>query len=326
MVNRVVVVFLSGRRIRGFVYDVSTERGDFHLYASDDAAETMAELVQLAECKAIIFVKSFAGNPDYRENKTELTGRARWGRAYEVVFSDGERMVGMVETYHPKKLGFYIIPPDPRSNSLRIFVITANARSVNPLGQKTGEGKDGVWEAPDPAAYPVEKRIQLAIRMLRDPDNEVLAREVYLPVPVLDYWKKTFLDAGSRALTNEGLAAARAAEGPDRPPDKPERSPPEKRLDVVLRLFAREDQAVLSQTFLVPFKILAEWRERFLDAGTRALKEQGVGECEVSPETLRARYEELVASAAAPESAGEEFLDSLSGLFDEPPGGSPPGS
>ena len=193
----------------------------------DDAAETMAELVQLAECKAIVFVKSFAGNPDYRENKTELTGRARWGRAYEVVFHDGERIVGMVETFHPEKLGFYIIPPDPLSNNLRIFVITANARSVSPLGQKTGEGKDGVWEAPEPASYPTDKRIELAVRMLRDPDAGALSREVYLPVPVLDYWKKTFLDAGSRGLTDEGIAAARAAEGPDRPQDKPDRTPPE---------------------------------------------------------------------------------------------------
>jgi hypothetical protein len=320
MVNRVVVVFLNGRRIRGFVWDVNPERGEFHLYATDDTAETRAELVKLEECKALIFVKSFAGNPDYKENKTEFTGRARWGRPYEVVFRDGERIVGTVETFHPEKLGFYIIPPDPRSNSLRIFVVTANAGSVRPLDQKTGEGKDGVWEAPEPAGYPVEKRTQLVVRLLRDPDVDALAAEVYLPAPVLDHWRKTFLGAGLSALTDEGLAAARAAEGGDRPPDKPDRTPPEKRLDVVLRLFAREDQAVLSQVFLVPFRVLAEWRERFLDAGTRALKEQAVAECEISPETLAAKYREIVAAAGAPASERDAFLDSLSGLLDDLPG------
>jgi hypothetical protein len=231
----------------------------------------------------------------------------------------------MVETYHPKKLGFYLIPPDPRSNSLRIFVVIANANTVKPLGQKTGEGKDGVWEAPDPTRYPVAKRIELAVRLLRQPDSKAVSREVFLPAPILDHWKKSFLDAGARALTDEGLAAARAAEGPDRPADKPDRMTPEKRLDIVVRLFAKEDQSVLSQTSLVPYRLMAEWRDRFLDAGNRAMKEQAAAEYEISPEALRKRYEDLVAAAAVEEPGEMDFLDSLSDMLDEPPS-SPPGA
>ena len=305
MVNRVVVVFTDGRRLRGFVYDVSTERGDFHLYASEDAAESKSEIVRLADCKAICFVKTFAGNPNYRENKTELTGRVRWGRAYEVVFGDGERIVGAVETYHPKRQGFYIIPPDPRSNSLRIFVVAANAKSIRCLDQKTGDGQDGVWEAPDPTTYPVNKRNELVLRLLRDPDAAKLAREVYIEPAILEHWKAVFLDAGHRALADPALDASRV--------------PVEKRLDIVLRLFAREDQAVLSQVSLVPFRLMADWRERFLDAGERALREHAGEEGGVAPETLKARYEKIVADAAASLGKQEDFLDSLSGLFDDPP-------
>ncbi len=322
LVNRVVVAFLDGTRVRGFVYDVHTERGDFHLYASDAPDETSAQLIKLKDIKAIFFVRSLTGNPQYRENKTELTQRRRWGRPFEVVFHDGERMVGMVEIFHKERIGFYIVPPDPRSNNLRIFVVMSTVRSVKPLDEKTGEGRDGVWEVPDPAIYPLPRRTEIVLRLLRDGDAEKLSNEVFLPVPIIEYWQKTFVDAGFAALSDEALLAARRAEDPEHPPEKPDRTPQEKRLDIVLRLFAKEEQAVLSQVFLVPYKLLAEWRERFLEAGKRALAAQAGDESAIARETVQSKYERIVAEAAAPERDRDDFLDSLDDLFkDAPPGG-----
>jgi len=47
-----------------------------------------------------------------------------------VSFSDGEKLVGKTEGYNPQKLGFFVFPADPKSNNLRIFVITKNARFI----------------------------------------------------------------------------------------------------------------------------------------------------------------------------------------------------
>jgi hypothetical protein len=318
LINRVVVAFLDGTRTRGFVYDVNMRRGDFHLYASDDPGETRGTLVHLKDCKGVFFVRSLTGNPNYRENKTDLPERRRWGRPFDVVFHDGEHMVGTVEIFHEEDLGFYLIPPDPKSNNLRIFVIKANTRSVKSLEERTGDGTEGVWEVPDPATYAAAKRSEVVLRLLRDPDIEKLSLEVYLPVPVLEYWKKYFLDAAREALTDESLAAARKREDPDRPPDKPDRTPPDKRLEIVIRLSAKEDQAVLSQVFLVPFKLLLEWRERALDAGKEALRRLSGDEANLAPEVLRARYEALLVVVDREDKEREDFLDSLADVFNEP--------
>ncbi len=319
LVNRVVVALLDRRRARGYVYDVSMQRGDFHLYASDDPAETRGELIHLADCKAVFFVKSLTGNPNYRENKTELTERRRWGRPFEVVFHDGERMVGNVEIFHEENVGFYIIPPDPRSNNLRIYVVKANARSVRPLDERTGPGADGTWEVPDPATYPSDKRNELVTRLLRNPDAEKLSLEVYLPAPVIEYWRKVFLDAARAALTDEAIEEARRMEDPDRPPEKPDRTTPDKRLDVVVRLFGNENQAVVSQVFLVPFRLLAEWRERALDAGKAALRKLSGDESALAKETVQARYEALLLARDTEAEEKKDFLDSLSESMKDPP-------
>jgi hypothetical protein len=315
----VVVAFLDRTRARGFVYDVNMRRGQFHLYASDDPGETRGRLIHLKDCKGVFFVRSLTGNPNYRENKTDLPERRRWGRPFEVVFHDGERMVGTVEIFHDDDLGFYLIPPDPRSNNLRIFVIKANTRLVINLDKQTGEGTQGVWEIPDPALYPAAKRTEVVLRLLRDPDVEKLSLEVYLPVPVLEFWKRTFLDAAREALTDESLDAARIREDPDRPPEKPDRTPPDKRLEIIVRLSAKEDQAVLSQVFLVPFRLLLEWRDRAIDAGKEALRRLAGDEAGLSPEALQARYEALLVVVSREDRERTEFLDSLSGAFDDPP-------
>jgi hypothetical protein len=318
LVNRIVVAFVDGSRTRGFVYDVHMDRGDFHLYASDSPDETKAEKIQLARVKAIFFVRSLAGNPNYRENKTELTQRRRWGRPVEVVFSDGERMVGMVEIYHPEKRGFYLIPPDPRSNNLRIFVVASTVRSINLLDRKTGDGKDGTWEAPDPATYPLARRTEIVKRLLRDGNVDALSHEVFLPAAVLDHWKGVFTGAGREAITEEALASARArtADGEPPPPEKFDPTPLDRRASLVGRLLSRGDPTSLSQESLVPVRRLEEWRERFVEGGEKALRDLSGEEAAIAVETVRAKYEAIVVDAGTPKDARSDFLDSLTDLLD----------
>ena len=305
-----VVALLDGRRTRGFVYDVSTERGDFHLYASDDPGETKAELIKIADCKGIYFVKSLTGNPNYRENKTDLPERRRWGRAIDVVFHDGEHIVGTTEIYYPGRVGFYLVPPDPRSNNLRIYVVAANVRSVKVLDQSTGEGTEGVWEAPDPATFPSHKRNEVVMRLLKGQDVDKLSTEVFLPVPILEFWKARFMGGALAALTDEALSRPVPGDEGGRPGYSRDRTPPGKRLDLILRLLGKEDGAVVSQVFLVPLHALADWRDRAMDAGKAALRALSEEESGHAPEVIQARYEALLI-ALAPRSATDDFLDSL---------------
>ncbi|MHC4923532.1 MAG: DUF6982 domain-containing protein [Planctomycetota bacterium] len=108
----VVVAILDGTRKRGFVYDLRMERGDFHLFYSTDLSDQDPEENPLAQCKAVLFVKSLAGNHDYQENKMVLMGNAGVGKPFEAVFSDGEVIRGRVESYDEKRIDFYLVPPD----------------------------------------------------------------------------------------------------------------------------------------------------------------------------------------------------------------------
>jgi hypothetical protein len=51
-----------------------------------------------------------------------------------VKFVDGEVMVGSTSlSYDPKKKGFFIIPADPKSNNMRVFVVSSTVKSVYQL-------------------------------------------------------------------------------------------------------------------------------------------------------------------------------------------------
>jgi hypothetical protein len=321
IVNRVVVALLDGRRPRGFVYDINTNDPEFHLYSSEDPSDAKSELIDIRRCKAIYFVKSLTGNPNYRENKTELPELRRWGRPFEVVFGDGERIVGTVEIYHEERMGFYLLPPDPKSNNLRIFVIAATVQSITPLDKKTGDGSDGNWEIPVPGRYPADKRNEVVLRLLKGMDVDELSLDVYLPVPVLHFWKRVFVNAGREALEEEALDFMRKQEDPAWvPAKKVDRTPVDKRLEVVMRLFAKEDQAAVSQVFLVPFKLLLEWRERFLEAGKAAIRRQAGDEGSEPPEKVDARYDALLAANSTAEFERDALLNSLSDIFAKEPG------
>jgi len=316
LVNCVVAALLDGKRVSGYVWDVSADNDQFHVFETNDPGGSAATIVKLQECKAVYFVRSLTGNPHYKENTTEFPKRRRWGRPFEVVFNDGERLLGTVEIYHPDRLGFYLIPPDPKSNNLRIFIVQQHCRLVRPIDPETGKPLDGSWIPPDPVRYPAEKRIEVVLRQLRGMDVEKLSMDVYLPVPIIELWKDAFLGAGRKALTDEGMAAALAASGePAPPPGKPDRTPPAKRLEIVLRTLAREDQAVVSQVFLVSFALMSRWRDAFLESGKGAVRKQAADEAGEGPEKVRARYEAIIVRASSVDRERLDLLDSLSDIL-----------
>jgi len=84
------------------------------------------------DLKAVYFVRDFAGDPKYRERKQFLDGeKPPQGRKVEVVFKDGERLVGTTLGYDPHRSGFFIFPVDPQGNNLRIFAVLTSVGKVS---------------------------------------------------------------------------------------------------------------------------------------------------------------------------------------------------
>lgn len=126
--NRAVVAFLDGRRLKGYIYNFSAQKDRFRLFLEQDTQLREGADVQMKELKAIFFARDFVGNREYSESR-ELSSQCQ-GRKAEVTFRDGEKLVGTTDAYNPQKIGFFLIPADPRSNNLRVFVITKNATQV----------------------------------------------------------------------------------------------------------------------------------------------------------------------------------------------------
>lgn len=126
--NRVVVAFLDGRRLKGYTYDFSAVKDFFNLLPADNPLQEQGLKVQMKDLKAVFFVKEFAGHSEHRDN--QMIDEHIHGRKIEVAFRDGEKILGKTEGYNPQKPGFFMIPGDPESNNIRIFVISKNAQKV----------------------------------------------------------------------------------------------------------------------------------------------------------------------------------------------------
>ena len=126
--NKVVVALVDNRRIKGFVYNFSPIRETFSVFPTESAQKTEAKDIRLKDVKAVFFVKDFMGNS--ARNDVQSPEQLRRGRKMEIVFRDGERMIGTTEAYHPQKPGFFMFPADADGNNARVFVVNANLRSV----------------------------------------------------------------------------------------------------------------------------------------------------------------------------------------------------
>jgi hypothetical protein len=80
--------------------------------------------------KAVFFVRDFAGNPMHEERKEYKEGEKPQGRKVEVMFKDGEVLVGTTLGYDPSRPGFFIFPADPKSNNVRVFVVSTAVKKV----------------------------------------------------------------------------------------------------------------------------------------------------------------------------------------------------
>jgi hypothetical protein len=126
--NKAVVAFLDGRRMKGYIHDLSAQKDRFHLSPEQDTARGEGTEVHMKDLKAIFLARDFVGGSEYRE--TQELNVQNQSRKAEVTFRDGEKLEGTTEGYNPQEYGFFLVPADPRSNHLRVFVITRNAAQI----------------------------------------------------------------------------------------------------------------------------------------------------------------------------------------------------
>lgn len=128
----IVVNFLDGTIQKGLSLDVDPKRPKCHLKTQTGG---MIE-VSLLDVKALFFVKTATGRPDYTEVKEVAQGDSRvvGGKLARVVFADGEEIVGIMNRFPPITPYFFMLPIDPLSNNIRILVNRAAVKEMKEVG------------------------------------------------------------------------------------------------------------------------------------------------------------------------------------------------
>ena len=126
--NAVVARYRDGRVLKGITRDFAPAKSRFHLFAGGDETVQAVE-IDVAELKAVFFVKSYEGDPA-RQDEYDFDAVRGQGRRVLVTFADGETVAGYTMGYAKNKPGFFVIPADDAGNNSRIFILVAATSSI----------------------------------------------------------------------------------------------------------------------------------------------------------------------------------------------------
>jgi hypothetical protein len=129
--NKIVVRYQDGKILKGQTSDFLPAKPIFHISLTDAPPGSPSQEVQVSGLKAIFFVKDYNGNHEYDEAKEFIENKPAGGRKIEVVFKDGETLIGTTQGYDAKRPGFFLIPADSGSNNERSFIITSATQKVS---------------------------------------------------------------------------------------------------------------------------------------------------------------------------------------------------
>lgn len=130
--NRVVAHYKDGRLLKGLTNDFLPTRDHFHVQLDPGESGARPVDVKVPELKALFFVKDYSGDPSHQRTQDFDPAKPPVGRKIQVVFQDGEVMVGTTQGYRPDRPGFFVTPADEGNNE-RCFVITAATQEVKLL-------------------------------------------------------------------------------------------------------------------------------------------------------------------------------------------------
>ena len=124
--NKVVVKFLNGTVLKGHTMDFSPNKDTFHLAVSPDQPP---QAISVAGCKAIFFVKDYQGNKT-RKDEYDFEKARTMGKKAEVIFQDGEKILGFFQFFHPGNLVNFLLPADTGNNNQRVAIIKGTYKEV----------------------------------------------------------------------------------------------------------------------------------------------------------------------------------------------------
>jgi hypothetical protein len=128
--NKIVARFADGRVLKGTTADFVPAKATFHVSAATDPVGAKPMEIKVGDLKALFFVRDYEGNPAHEEQKKFDPTRPPAGRKIEVVFSDGEVLIGTTTGYQKGRPGFFVVPADAASNMERCYVISAATKEV----------------------------------------------------------------------------------------------------------------------------------------------------------------------------------------------------
>ncbi len=138
MMEKVVLRYKDGRVEKGYIRSFSENADYVEIKEYKTERHIKAEMDEL---KAVFFVRSFEGDPGYKEKK-RYDKKGIKARKVFVKFKDKETVLGYVDSELPwdkgfflesqplKGKGFYIFPVDEGSNNIKIFIIASSVEDL----------------------------------------------------------------------------------------------------------------------------------------------------------------------------------------------------
>ncbi len=129
--ERVVLRFKDGSVVKGSLRDFSETKRELSI---EEHPTGRILTVSVDLLKAVFFVKSFDGDPSYREIKRYGISKEK-GRKVYVRFKDKESLLGYLDGELPwrkgfflsgtdgESTGFFLIPVDEGCNNTKVFVV-----------------------------------------------------------------------------------------------------------------------------------------------------------------------------------------------------------
>ena len=132
--NNVVAHFKDGRLLKGVTIDFAPDKDHFRLSPESlSPAGGWPQEVQVGSLKALFFVKSLQGDPLRSKSNQADPYHPLQGKKIQVVFKDGEILVGTTQTYQPGRPGLFLVPVDPESNNEQCYVVANATKQISLL-------------------------------------------------------------------------------------------------------------------------------------------------------------------------------------------------
>lgn len=131
--TKIIVRYTDGRMLKGYTQNFFPNKPTFHFQPMDSKNPGENLEVKIKDLKGVFFVRDFSGNPHYKEKKAFPEGAKISGKKVEVIFKDGETMVGSTLGYDPNRPGFFFFPSDPEWNLIRVYIVSESVNEVRSL-------------------------------------------------------------------------------------------------------------------------------------------------------------------------------------------------